>query len=170
MTSVTCDCYEINKFCYLLEQYNTIWGGGEILWNIIEETAACILVDVIQNCVLVRAFFLNVALRHECVLGEWRYSSTHSLTSALDVGEWSVSRPGRFPPKEKVPGTHWIGGWVGPRAILDAVMKRKIPRTHRESNPRTSIAQSWLFSDCIPLRWIGSASVLICAEMGFEIL
>jgi hypothetical protein len=25
------------------------------------------------------------------------------------------------------PGTHWIGGWVDPRAILDAVVKRKIP-------------------------------------------
>jgi len=35
------------------------------------------------------------------------------LTSALDVGEWSASRPGRFIPREKVPLTHWIGGWVG---------------------------------------------------------
>jgi hypothetical protein len=28
-----------------------------------------------------------------------------------------------------------IGGWVGPRAVLDAVVKRKIPSTYRESNP-----------------------------------
>jgi hypothetical protein len=49
------------------------------------------------------------------VLGEWRYSSTHSLTSALDGGEWSASRPGHFTPRERVPGTHWIGGWVSPR-------------------------------------------------------
>jgi len=46
------------------------------------------------------------------VLGEWRYSSTHSLTSALDGGEWSALCPGRFTPKERAPGTHWIGGWV----------------------------------------------------------
>jgi hypothetical protein len=46
-------------------------------------------------------------------VGEWRYSSSHSLTSALDVGEWSASRPGRFTPRERAPGTHWIGGWVG---------------------------------------------------------
>jgi hypothetical protein len=32
------------------------------------------------------------------------------------------------------PGTHWIGGWVGPRVGLDAVEKRKILRC-RESNP-----------------------------------
>jgi len=30
----------------------------------------------------------------------------------LDGGEWSASRPGRFTPKERTPGTHWIGGWV----------------------------------------------------------
>jgi hypothetical protein len=27
--------------------------------------------------------------------------TTHSLTSALDGGEWSASRPGRFTPGEK---------------------------------------------------------------------
>jgi hypothetical protein len=26
--------------------------------------------------------------------------------------------------------------WVGPRAVLDAVVKRKIPDLHGESNPR----------------------------------
>jgi hypothetical protein len=46
---------------------------------------------------------------------------------------------------------------VGPRAVLDAVVKRKIPNPHRESNPRAPIVQpvaqrridelSWLISD-----------------------
>jgi hypothetical protein len=27
----------------------------------------------------------------------------------------------------KNPGTNWIEGWVGPRASLDTVTKRKIP-------------------------------------------
>jgi hypothetical protein len=82
---------------------------------------------------------LNYAPRYEGVLGEWMYSSTHSLTSALGGGEWSASRPGRFAPRERAPGTHWIGGWVGPRAVLDAVVKRKIPSPRWESNPRTPI-------------------------------
>jgi hypothetical protein len=43
------------------------------------------------------------------------------LTSALDGGEWSTSRPGRF-----TTGTNWVGGWVGHRAGLDTVEKRKI--------------------------------------------
>jgi hypothetical protein len=30
-------------------------------------------------------------------------------------------------PQEKIPGTHWIGVWAGLRAVLDAVVKRKIP-------------------------------------------
>jgi hypothetical protein len=69
------------------------------------------------------------------------YSSTHSLTLALDGGELSASHPGRFTPRERDPGTHWIGGWVGPRAVLDAVVKRKIPIPRRESNPITPIVQ-----------------------------
>jgi hypothetical protein len=68
------------------------------------------------------------------------------LTSALDRGEWSASRPDRFIPRERVAGTHWIGGWVGPRAIMDAVVKRKIPSPRRESNPRTPIVQSVLIN------------------------
>jgi hypothetical protein len=43
------------------------------------------------------------------------------LNSALDGGEWSASRPGRFTLRERAPGTHWIGVWVGFRAVLDAV-------------------------------------------------
>jgi hypothetical protein len=37
-------------------------------------------------------------------------------TSALDGGECSASRPGRFIRKKRAPGTHCIRGWVGPRA------------------------------------------------------
>jgi hypothetical protein len=44
-------------------------------------------------------------------------------------------------PRERDPGTHWIGGWVGPRAVLDAMVKRKIPSPRRESNPRTPSVQ-----------------------------
>jgi hypothetical protein len=61
------------------------------------------------------------------------YRSTHSLT-ALDAGEWSDSRPARFTPRERAPVTYWIGSWTGPRAGLDAVVKRKIPRPRREPN------------------------------------
>jgi hypothetical protein len=52
-----------------------------------------------------------------------------SYGTASDIGirwdEWSVSRPGRFTPRERAPGTHLIGGCVGSRAVLYAVEKRK---------------------------------------------
>ena len=41
---------------------------------------------------------------HECPEGKYRYSSTLSFTSALDVGGWLTPRPGRFNPgKDPVP-------------------------------------------------------------------
>jgi hypothetical protein len=52
-------------------------------------------------------------------MGEWMYKSTF-LTSVLVGGEWSASPSCRF-----TPGTHWIGGWVGPRTSLVGVEKRK---------------------------------------------
>jgi hypothetical protein len=64
------------------------------------------------------------------------------LTSAVDGGDLSDSRPGCFTAELRAPGTHWIGGWMSPRAILDAVLKRKIPNPCQESNPRTPIIQS----------------------------
>jgi hypothetical protein len=79
--------------------------------------------------------------KHHAMKAYWGYSFTHSLTSALDGDEWSASRPGHFTPREIAPGTHWIGGCVGPRAVLDAVVKRKIPSPRRESKPRTAIVQ-----------------------------
>jgi hypothetical protein len=63
------------------------------------------------------------------------------LTSVLDEGEWLASRLGRFTPKERDPETHWIGGWVGLRIVLDAVVKRKIPSFRQELNPRNPIVQ-----------------------------
>jgi len=53
-------------------------------------------------------------------------STLHAfLTLALDGGEWSASRPGRFnPPGKNTSETKWIGDWVDTRAGLDAVAKR----------------------------------------------
>jgi hypothetical protein len=47
------------------------------------------------------------------------------LTSALVGDEWSASHSGRFTAGERVPGTHWIGGWLNLRAGLDNMEKRK---------------------------------------------
>jgi hypothetical protein len=49
------------------------------------------------------------------------------LTCALGAGEWSASWHDRFILGENVAGIHWIGGWLGPSAGVDAVVKRKNP-------------------------------------------
>jgi hypothetical protein len=58
---------------------------------------------------------------------ERRYSTYSFMTSALDVGEWSASRPGRALTQGKgTPGTHCTGGWVGPTGGLDTEARGKI--------------------------------------------
>jgi len=59
------------------------------------------------------------------------------LTTILDGGELSTSCPSHFTPRERSPNTHWIGDWVGPRASLDMVAKRKklLPCVCWKSNP-----------------------------------
>jgi len=59
--------------------------------------------------------FICVIRKIECkgkvipvLLTENHAMKAYSLTSALDGNEWSDSRPGRFTPRERAPGTHWI--------------------------------------------------------------
>jgi hypothetical protein len=56
------------------------------------------------------------------------------LTSVPDEDEWSASHPGRFTRGERFPGTHWIGGWLGPSVGLDDVERGEIMH-YRETNP-----------------------------------
>jgi hypothetical protein len=67
-------------------------------------------------------------------MGEW--------TSTLDGGEWPASRRGLFTPGKTANSTHCRGGWVGPRAGLDAVKWRKT--SCRESNPGRPVPSSSL--------------------------
>ena len=57
------------------------------------------------------------------------YRSTLSSTSALDGVDGQRHATAALPWER--PGTHYIGGWVGPRTILDGCGKS---RPHRDSN------------------------------------
>jgi hypothetical protein len=46
----------------------------------------------------------------------------------------SVTPRPRFTPGDRTPGTHWTGGWVGPRAGLDTPARGKILYLCRGSN------------------------------------
>jgi hypothetical protein len=56
-------------------------------------------------------------------VGEW------TQTSVLVGGELSASRSFRFKPGERAAGTNGIGDWMGPRAYLDNMEKRKFLTT-----------------------------------------
>ena len=65
------------------------------------------------------------------------------LTSALDAGKWSASLPCCFTSGDRAPGTHWIGGWVDPRAGLDNVEKIKFLTL-----PGPELRPSGRYTDC----------------------
>jgi hypothetical protein len=66
--------------------------------------------------------------------------------------EWvvSVTPWPRFTPGERTPGTHWIGGWVGPRAGLNAGARRKILCPCRRLNPERPARSQTLY--CLSYR------------------
>jgi hypothetical protein len=86
------------------------------------------------------------------------------LTSALDGGEWSASRPGRFIPKVRTPGTSWVGGCVGPRTGLDPVygngveteLQGAVLRIQTEENYNT-VCPSVCQAVCMSESMVGSA-------------
>jgi hypothetical protein len=79
-----------------------------------------------------------VSLHHTCGKRERMYSSYSFLTSALDGGEWSASRPGSVFPRERAVGTHCTGGWVGLRAGLDTEDRGK---SFASSGDRTPVGR-----------------------------
>jgi hypothetical protein len=62
------------------------------------------------------------------------------LTSTLVGGEWSASRPARFTPGEKAPGTNLIRGWVASEPVW-ATWRRENSWPYRDSNSDPSVVQ-----------------------------
>jgi hypothetical protein len=55
-------------------------------------------------------------------------------------------------PQGKTPlVTHWLGGWMGLRADLDAVVKRKIPSPFQDSNSHYPVRSPTLYHWAIPV-------------------
>jgi hypothetical protein len=53
--------------------------------------------------------------------------------------------PATLYPKERIPGTHWAGGWVGLRAGLGAEVRRKILCPCWGSNPGHPVRSQTLY-------------------------
>jgi hypothetical protein len=78
----------------------------------------------------------------EVLRGERRYSFYSFLTSALDGGEWSVSRPGRALPRGKDPRYPLYRTEGGPQSRSGHRGYRKILCPCRGSNPDRTVIQS----------------------------
>ena len=84
------------------------------------------------------------------------YSSSLSLISALNGGGWSKPRPEPLYPRER-PSTHYIGGWVDPRAVLDNCGKSRPPPGF---DPRTAQPVVSRYTDCaIPAHIVGCSYI-----------
>jgi hypothetical protein len=124
----------------------------------------------------IHALFSSLASKAMEALAGRRYSSYSFLTSALDGGDWSASRPGRaLPPGKGPPGTHWTGGYVGPRAGMDTEDRGKILRPCRGSNPDRPVVQTVVrhYTDWATPAPFSSLEYLIlsfCTAVSFQIL
>jgi hypothetical protein len=72
-------------------------------------------------CIAFQRLAGSVSILRQCLLCDGKVK----LASAPVGGEWSASRTGCFTPRERVPSTHYIVGWVCLRAGLDNLKKRK---------------------------------------------
>jgi hypothetical protein len=69
---------------------------------------------------------VSIVIKHYTIkmYGEVEIWLPHILNFSI---RWSASGHDCFIPRERTPGTHWIEGWVSPRAGRNAVTKIKIP-------------------------------------------
>jgi hypothetical protein len=120
---------------------------------------------------------LNKARRHEGILG-----SGGIAPCILDLGtrwRWVVSfMPRLLSPQGRAPGTYWIGDWVGPRVVLDMMVKREITSPCWELNPRIPIIQpiaqcytNWAITalrlniNVNLIAWIGNMKIVCLSAM-----
>jgi hypothetical protein len=89
----------------------------------------------------------------------WEEEKLHFILNLGTRWGWVVSITPRlrFTPGERTPGTHWTGGWVSPRAGLDAEARRKILCLCRGSNPGRPVCSQTLYC----LSYPGSGWLLV---------
>jgi hypothetical protein len=87
------------------------------------------------------------------------------MTSALDGVNGQRHAPVELYPRERSPGTHWIGGWVGLRADVDTEARGKFFRFCRGSNLDRavvlSVVRHYILTELprLPLRSVGNKNV-----------
>jgi hypothetical protein len=89
---------------------------------------SCVLEKKLSNIFFHLPSSLNskaIPPRPASAKGERKYSSYSSLTSALDGVSGQRHAPAALYPRELIPSSHWIRGWVGLRTGLDTQAREK---------------------------------------------
>jgi hypothetical protein len=121
----------VGIFCPLVEAYETFTWNTPLL-SCCQHSVFLHAGDSIRSCKAVPQ------LAMQTIRGEV-YNYYSFLTSALDGGGWSASRPGRTLLPGKGHGTHWIGVWVG----LKLVWTQRLEENYFASaGDRTPVVQS----------------------------
>jgi hypothetical protein len=113
-----------------------------IMQDSLQPVSVCV-VRVWGSSVILRTFVvIKVKQSHYM---PWRHMGGEEVQLLLILnlstrGGWVVSITSQpcFTLRERAPSTHWTGGWVGPRASLDAETRRKILCLCRGSNRLSS--------------------------------
>jgi hypothetical protein len=106
-------------------------GGSNFKGQVIKQI--CAFASVLKIGLRSLKFLVEQAMKAQN--GSRGNSSTLSLTLALVGGGWLTPRPTRAALLAgSRPGTHFIGGWVGPRAGLDGCRKSHPDRPARSES------------------------------------
>jgi hypothetical protein len=107
------------------------------IWVLICCYCPCCLIKAVPLCAM------------EVFGGRGSIAPTHSWPRHYMGWMVSITPRPRFTPGGRTPGTHWIGGWVGPRAGLDAGARRKILCPCRGSKPDRPACSRTLYPCCL---------------------
>jgi hypothetical protein len=100
----------------------------KISYSIIAVRRDCYLPHMLGPIkIMLSLCLISYALCYEDIWGSGGIAPTCS-TSALGGDWWLAARFCRFIPRQRSPGSDWIGGWVNPRTSLDTGNKRKMIR------------------------------------------
>jgi hypothetical protein len=95
---------KLGKVTFFYTVINSQYMNHHTIWPYINPTTEIIVKNYCKR--------LSCPVRDMKVHGRADVHFNCLLTSVIVAGGWSASFSGRFIPRERVPGTHWIKGWV----------------------------------------------------------
>jgi hypothetical protein len=112
---------ELKPIAETISRWFTVWATAPHLETVCSET----LLDLYWTSRRYKGKLVPGFAKHYAMKAYWCVDvQSHVLSTSTLVGsEWLASRSDCFTQGEVAPGTHWLGGWMGPRGGLDDIEK-----------------------------------------------